>query len=671
MTPGIHQSYQVESSLSETQKFLPCAAPFREERNETTASMEGDEEGSSSYSSQEIALALAPKFSALLSIFGSSFIMYDVMFKTGKAFSSSSSPHYRILLGMSACTFVVSFFGFFMSTWPIPSHENVFWASGNQATCNAQGFFSQFSLTVVMYNASLSAYYKTTIRDQGYSLRFPWLLEPLLHIIPLTVGIGTASAGIALDLYNSNGWECWISEYPSGCDESWRQNGSDIRENTTIRCERGDNASYYRLILYYIFLWLAILFVLRSMYGVYRCVYAQEKKMNAYNFQYLREREFLVEREKVLKQVSDPDFNADSDSDNSSGGSMASQGSMFSVASAASFAIRSLNTATTLVHRVTIGSVKGMSKMKRRNDSLKRHFRKSRAVAQQGYWFCGACLVTWLFPTISALVSVISPKSNFFALDLLTSLFLPIQGFFNYLVYIQPRLKKTNLFRRCFPFCSKRKEHQQQQSDIIVGGTSSNPEGQSGESSVSSSAFRQSESASFQNDSSVMEAPSDINHMDETTRKRNNRRRSTRVTFSQRLRRTSSIDKSSQQCDTMPQSSNALPIIEKGQTETLSDPTFGAMDLSSDARLGKLSPNVDVRRTKDSDETARTGKPDIRRKEDTAEDSLLFELAIPKDGATDVDEDLSLSDLDCLEKDDSSAEDELSNNNVNEDLSDT
>ena len=349
-------------------------------------------------------------------------------------------------------------------------------------------------------------------------------------------------------------------------------------------------------------------------------------------------------------------MNADSDSDDSSGGSMASQGSVFSMASAASFAIRSLNNAATRVHRVATGSVKGISKMKRKNDSLKKHFRKSRAVAQQGNWFCGACLATWLFPTISALVSAISPKSHFFALDLLTALFFPIQGFFNYLVYIQPRLKKKK------SLCLKRRK-QERHTVAIAGGMSSNPEGQD-EISVPSSAFRQN-SASLQNDLSVLEAPNDTNHMDETTRKRNNRRRSTRVTFSQRLRKTSSIDESSQQHDSLPQSSNTL-------RKTLSDPMLGAMDLASNACLAMLSSNImNKERTNHGDEPPLEEKSEVKRNEESAEDSLLFELAIPKDGATDVVEDLSLSDIDCMEKDDSSSsdEEELANIDVNEDRS--
>ena len=192
-----------------------------------------------SFSAQEKAIAIVPKFTALLSMFGSGFIIYKVLKKP----RSQQTTYHRLMLGMSACD-LLSSTCFFLTTWPIPSDENVYAASGNQATCIAQGFFSQFSLATAMYNASLSFFYVMKIRYSWSSKRIEKRLELALHAFALFIGIGTAIAGVVLNLYNNDSWECWIAPKPQDCQESWKNNG-----NTT--CERGDNASLYRWVFYY------------------------------------------------------------------------------------------------------------------------------------------------------------------------------------------------------------------------------------------------------------------------------------------------------------------------------------------------------------------------------------------------------------------------------------
>lgn len=155
------------------------------------------------YSAQEKAIAIVPKFTSLLSMFGSSFIIMKVIKKP----RGQRNTYHRLLLGMSCCDLLASTC-FFLTTWPIPSDEAVYAASGNQATCVAQGFFSQFSLATAMYNASLSFFYVVRIRWQWNVKRIERQLEPALHTFALSIGIGTAIAGVVLNLYNNDSWEC-------------------------------------------------------------------------------------------------------------------------------------------------------------------------------------------------------------------------------------------------------------------------------------------------------------------------------------------------------------------------------------------------------------------------------------------------------------------------------
>ncbi|CAB9502310.1 expressed unknown protein [Seminavis robusta] len=374
----------------------------------------------SSFTAQDKALALAPKFSAFLSLCGSAYIILDVL-KAGQFFQST---HHRLLLGMSTCNFLVSLLAFFMSTWPIPSQEPVIWASGNQATCNAQGFFAQFSLSVVLYNAGLSAFYLAKIRLKWKQQRIQQCLEPMLHLIPWVVGLATATAGVVLDLYNNEDFDCWIAPLPQGCQESWKYG------ETT--CERGDNASIYRWVLYYGILWLTIPFVLVNMMLVYRSVYRQEKKMSRYNFQYQRELSRL-EREHRRYESGDDECNDDDVSDDVSVASNISMSSLHSITSSAAMALQRVSG--------------GFKHLKKKQDRLHSHFKHSSRVALQGYWFCGAFVATWMFPTISRLVQVMS-GTTVYPLHLLTAFFVPIQGFFNFLVYIHPKLTSGKSSRK-------------------------------------------------------------------------------------------------------------------------------------------------------------------------------------------------------------------------------
>ena len=94
---------------------------------------------------QQVALAIVPKVTSALSIFGSGFITFDAL-RPHKVRSS----YQRLLVGMSICDLSMSG-GIFMSTWPMPRDvPNVFGNVGNVRTCTAQGFFEQFGVSTVM-----------------------------------------------------------------------------------------------------------------------------------------------------------------------------------------------------------------------------------------------------------------------------------------------------------------------------------------------------------------------------------------------------------------------------------------------------------------------------------------------------------------------------------------
>jgi hypothetical protein len=164
---------------------------------------------------QKVALAWVPRISALLSIFGSSMIIYDVLRDKTKR----SSVFHTLMVAMS----VFDIFGSIawgLTTLPIPEYENgetsgIYGAEGNEATCKMQGFLFQLGLTSMFYNMSLSFYFLLVV---SYGMRESQLkkLQLWFHIPGLIVGFALAFAGIPH--YSNNIWGCTVPPPPMAED---------------------------------------------------------------------------------------------------------------------------------------------------------------------------------------------------------------------------------------------------------------------------------------------------------------------------------------------------------------------------------------------------------------------------------------------------------------------
>lgn len=228
--------------------------------------------------SQQMAVAIAPKFTASLSALGSLVTCILILRPKKKAqhgrqsSSNKTGTYHRLVLGMSLCC-LSSSVAWFFTTWPIPrGTPGVYGAVGNEGTCTAQAFFAQFSLSSVMYNMSLSVYFVLVIVKKWSDDRI-LKIEPFIHLHAMAWGLGTALASIFLTLFNQVGWDCWISASPLGCDESWKNNG-------VTTCVRGDNGSLYQWAFYYAPLWVGITVVTALMYWIYYTVRRQERAMD-------------------------------------------------------------------------------------------------------------------------------------------------------------------------------------------------------------------------------------------------------------------------------------------------------------------------------------------------------------------------------------------------------
>lgn len=222
-----------------------------------------------------VALAVAPKIPASLSLLGSLYIVYDIL----KMPRPKRRVYHRLLLGMSLFDCLASI-AWFLGTWTLPAESiPIYGANGSNATCATQGFFVQLSISTVLYNGCLAVYYFLVIRLGWTDDRIKKSkVEYAFHALPTLFGLGTATAALSMGLFNPLGWECWISGVPINCEESWRHDGK-----TT--CIRGDNAKSWQWIFHLGPLWCTIVLVATLMSLIVGYVVRQEKSNARWDFQ--------------------------------------------------------------------------------------------------------------------------------------------------------------------------------------------------------------------------------------------------------------------------------------------------------------------------------------------------------------------------------------------------
>ncbi|CAB9516507.1 expressed unknown protein [Seminavis robusta] len=183
---------------------------------------------------ESVLLTLAPATSGILSLVGSSWIIWMLVPKCRQRSSSSNDNKldqvkYRLLLGISVTDV---FFSLVILPWALymPANDTDVWgAMGNKQTCAAQGFLIQLGHMSSFYQAGLSHYYYTTICHGMSNQDFRRYYERIIHVSAVVWPLITAVAALVMDLYNPMSIGCWMAPYPLGCNID----GSDIP------CQRG------------------------------------------------------------------------------------------------------------------------------------------------------------------------------------------------------------------------------------------------------------------------------------------------------------------------------------------------------------------------------------------------------------------------------------------------
>jgi hypothetical protein len=169
--------------------------------------------------------AVMPRFSGSLSAISSAAIIYVIL----RSEKGLSGIYHRIMFGMSTADILGSL-AMALTSLPMPSYmfkEEEFgyhWAGtrlGNTYTCNAQGFFATFGAsTTFAYNATLCIFYTCSIAFNMRQRNIRKYVEPIIHGLPILVGLTYAVPPLILDMYNpgntSYAW-CAPLPYPDEC----------------------------------------------------------------------------------------------------------------------------------------------------------------------------------------------------------------------------------------------------------------------------------------------------------------------------------------------------------------------------------------------------------------------------------------------------------------------
>jgi hypothetical protein len=242
--------------------------------------------------SQRVFLALSRSVSALLSWIASWIIVYKIVFRyrdnrrysgvnRGRNSNSSSveiTAYHRILLGTSFLDILHTTWAA-MSTLPVPASTGVVFGRGTTATCSAQGFFIQLSAALPIYMAALNTYFMLKIRYNVSDDVIRRKYEPWFHLVPLTHGFTTASAGVGLKIFNPiiiPELGCWIARYPPLCD---------VFGGCTRGYKLDKYLDLYAWIFSYGWLFASFIVVLVNSILIYTAIRKQEQRNERYRFE--------------------------------------------------------------------------------------------------------------------------------------------------------------------------------------------------------------------------------------------------------------------------------------------------------------------------------------------------------------------------------------------------
>jgi len=209
----------------------------------------------------------------IVSVVGSTMIIVILLRSPKKL----TSPYRRLVFGMS-CMDIIHSLSFVLAGLPSPADNKYARnAIGNICTCNIQGLMAYSGcMGSVTYDCMLSIYFVMVV---VYSKREDFIrhrIEPFFHALSALVPLAAGIFLIATTSFNASGYMCWISPSPLVCSAPWAD--PDVK----VECTRGKNAMAYRKYFQVYPLLLAIFIIIGCMIRLSCAIRAQLKNNKKY-----------------------------------------------------------------------------------------------------------------------------------------------------------------------------------------------------------------------------------------------------------------------------------------------------------------------------------------------------------------------------------------------------
>jgi hypothetical protein len=206
-----------------------------------------------------------------------------------------STTYHRLVFGLSVGDIMSSFGYYVLGSTMAPKEMNYFlpYAQGNMTTCTAQGFLINAGANVVaLYNCSICLYYLAIIRYNKKDEYIRNKLEPWFHGIAIVIPLVCGSILIAMKAYNVNESACFI--VPNDPPHCIGYESGNTPEGFNIPCGRGDGGENPILYLVTLIVKLGLVLIITptviavTMLLMYRSVSKIEQRMRNYGVSTLR-----------------------------------------------------------------------------------------------------------------------------------------------------------------------------------------------------------------------------------------------------------------------------------------------------------------------------------------------------------------------------------------------
>ncbi len=231
-------------------------------------------------------VSIIAHISASISIISSLLIIVHVL----RSHQGLSTTYHRLLIGLSIADIIFSFFDGVRSTM-VPKDVEYFMpgAKGDVDTCTTQGFFLHVSVGIsVYYNCSICIYYFTIINYNKSDAYITKKLEHWLHVIPIAAALLSGFLAVAVNDLNAWGNKCFVVPYnPPHCIGF---EDGHIVDGFSIPCGRGNafhNSFFYQLLAFF-FTAPPPIIILMTMIMMYRTVVKIERNAARYGVRTLR-----------------------------------------------------------------------------------------------------------------------------------------------------------------------------------------------------------------------------------------------------------------------------------------------------------------------------------------------------------------------------------------------